>query len=99
MSAAHDSAATSADSTHTAPQAEHPFGALTAPSGPLPGPALTGLLGNTSLRGRGNGPVHQAAILQLQATQGNRATRRLLQRLAGPGAPTSPAQTGTPAPA
>ena len=39
------------------------------------------LLADARLGGRGNGPVRVAALQRLQQEQGNRATRRLVQRL------------------
>ena len=62
-----------------------------APANALP--ALAGgaeaggrLLNNPLLSGRGNGPVRQALLLQLQRTQGNRATQRLLRATPPPAA-------------
>jgi hypothetical protein len=48
---------------------------------PLTRPA-PGILADTRLHGRGNGGVRATAIQRMQQTAGNRATRRILQRLA-----------------
>ena len=43
---------------------------------------LTSLLGEASLKGRGNAPVRSATMLNAQQTHGNRAVQRVLQRSA-----------------
>jgi len=42
------------------------------------------VLGQPALRGRGNGPLHIAALQQAQQTYGNRALQRFLARQAAP---------------
>src|SRR5215218_6905735 len=80
MSAQHDTAAATQESTPTASPAAQPSSPLREAPVTLPAPAVSALLTNPHLGGRGNGPVRQAAILQLQQAHGNRATGRLLQR-------------------
>src|SRR4051812_45394825 len=41
------------------------------------------VLGQVALRGRGNGPLHVAALQQVQQTYGNRALQRFLAQQAG----------------
>ncbi|HMA34287.1 MAG TPA: OmpA family protein [Chloroflexia bacterium] len=94
MSAELDKPAASPASTQSTPQTaeligppgEAPLGVLT--------PSIAALLANPDTHGRGNGPVQQAAILQLQRTLGNRPTRHLLQRQ-----PLTAVQRDGPAPA
>src|SRR4051812_14412536 len=81
---------------HRSPQTDAPSVRSAAPVTPATH-TLAGLLGPHTSAGRGNGSARQAAVLQLQQAQGNRATRRLLQRLAHPaGAAPAPARAGLP---
>jgi len=70
-----------------APQHQPP---AAAPGHPLPAGA-SAVLRAPTLHGRGNGPVSQALLQQLQQGYGNRATQRLLQTVARlPGRPAVP---------
>jgi len=83
---------------HDTPAAAHESAAVISPAAGLarapaeaPGLAIGGLaarLAQPEIQGPGNGPVRQAAIVQLQQTHGNRATQRLLHRQ--PAAPDPP---------
>ena len=50
---------------------------------PVPPAQMLAVLGHPHLGGRGNGPVHAAAVQQMQQTYGNRAVQRFLARQAG----------------
>jgi hypothetical protein len=78
---------TSAARRARTPAARQAAQRTTAPSAApatLPAPSLLALVRSPHIRGRGNGPAWQAAVLQLQRAQGNQATRRLLQRRPAP---------------
>lgn len=89
MATQHDSAGAAHESVAATPRVADWTGAQAVD--PVVDPAARPVrLAQPALQARGNAPVRQAAILQLQQTQGNRATRRLLQRLparSGPAAP------------
>ena len=86
MPAAHDAHSLTPDATHRrrdtsaapVPAAEQ---LRAAPAAPL------ALLADARLSGHGHAPLRQAAVQRLQQTIGNRATRRFLQRRAGPSTP------------
>jgi hypothetical protein len=61
----------------TTPAATHAPPAAIPAAAPLPG-----LVAQRRPGDRGNGPTRQAALLQVQQTQGNRAGQRLIQRRA-----------------
>src|SRR5690348_9882196 len=102
MSAEHDTAAANHESTPApptteaaGPQAE----ALLADALP----AAPALLANPNIGGRGNAPVRQAALRQMQRTYGNRATQRFLDAQAATASLSAsvqrePAPTPAPAP-
>ncbi|HYP38834.1 MAG TPA: hypothetical protein VEX13_00600 [Chloroflexia bacterium] len=93
MPAKHNTPTAAREST-PAPHTRATSAAETAPLAPLPlSPAS--VLANSAIRGRGNGPLRQAAILQLQQAHGNRAARSLVQRLAQ-AAPISAPRTESP---
>ncbi len=95
----HHAVDASHDAIHQAPQVADPR--RPAPAAPLPVSAgtLAPVLGHAAGGGRGNGPVRQAALLQLQRTHGNRSARRMIQRSAPGGAASAPPGLTTATPA
>ncbi len=75
-----------------APAAEH---ATSGPSQLGPSADLLALPADPAITQRGNSPVRIAAVLRLQRTLGNRATGRLLQRIASGPAPLPVQRDGT----
>jgi len=81
---------TRATDAHTQPRTARPPAPAPARPGPTAAPVAPlapALLRDARLTGRGNAPVRQAGLLQMQRTQGNRATRRLAAPLARRAAP------------
>src|SRR5690348_3266560 len=96
MSSAHDPASAAHDSAPAASPAPELGGPQGAAPLALPLPTVSRLLADPAIQGRGNGPVRQAAILQLQRTHGNRAVQRALA--AFPRRPASAAISSSPLP-
>jgi hypothetical protein len=79
MSADHDAAAAAHETTHAPQHVVETVDAQEPAALALPTPSISALLASPHIQRRGNGPVRQAAILQLQRTHGNRALQRLLK--------------------
>ena len=86
MHTEHDNQAAAHESARATQHSAEPRGPLadTAPS--LSAPQIATLLTEPDIGGRGNAPVRQAAILQMQQTLGNRAVQRFLHGPAALGA-------------
>lgn len=67
-------------SHHRLPPAAETPAPMAATEGAVPWVAVTRLMSDVRLAGRGNGPVRVAQIQRMQQTAGNRATRRVIQR-------------------
>src|SRR5689334_5002822 len=80
MSAEHDAPAAVHESTAAPPQVEAPVSPLSEAPLAVPASSAPALLSDPHIEGRGNAPVRQAALQQMQRTYGNRATQRFLQR-------------------
>jgi hypothetical protein len=97
MSAEHGISTAAQESDHATRRPVDPVSPPAATSA-LPCPTVSRLLTDPAIRGRGNSPVRQAAIHRMQQTLGNRATQRVLQRLAQPAAPARQTGEGESAP-
>src|SRR6478672_11549549 len=84
MSVDHHEQSAEPATEHITSRSEHtdsmPLGLTTPQVVPI---APASILSDPRLSGRGNAPVRNAAVLQLQRTYGNRATLRFLQRHVG----------------